>query len=72
MRTQSILKGRFTILPGVELQQTGGYIWIVSVTDRSDNCPKTTIMRGSCAFKQAPDAWDDAGREALPIATQLD
>ena len=72
MRIQSILKGRFTILPAVELRQTGGYVWVVSVTERNDGFPKTTVMRGSDVFSKAPDAWDDAGLEALRIATQLD
>ncbi|CAH2804861.1 MAG: hypothetical protein CBHOC_4394 [uncultured Caballeronia sp.] len=71
MRTQSILKGRFTVLPGVEYQKTGDYIWIVHVTEHIDGTPKIFIRKGTHLFASAPDALDDASMQALRIAAAL-
>ena len=71
MRTQSILKGRFTIIPDFELEAPGSYLAIVRVTEQTDGGTKTSIRRGVRLFTCAPDALDDAALQARRIAAEL-
>ncbi|SAK96136.1 hypothetical protein AWB81_05360 [Caballeronia arationis] len=70
MRLQSIFKGRYTVLPDIE-ERTGGYVSVVRVMEYNGERPKVTVIRGTKVYALAPDALDDAGREATRIAEQL-
>ncbi|MCE4547470.1 MULTISPECIES: hypothetical protein [Caballeronia] len=71
MRTQSILKGRFTVIPDFQLAAPGSYVGIVRVTEQTDGGTKTSIRRGTRLFASAPDALDDAALQARRIAAAL-
>ncbi|WP_061152690.1 hypothetical protein [Caballeronia arvi] len=71
MRTQSILKGRFTVIPEFELAAPGSYVTIVRVTEQADGGMKTSIRRGTRLFASAADALDDAAHQARRIAAAL-
>jgi hypothetical protein len=71
MRTSSILKGRFTVLPGFECRAPGSYIWVVRVTEHIDGEEKVWVRRGTRLFDSGPDALDDAAFQAERIAAAL-
>ncbi|WP_061152675.1 hypothetical protein [Caballeronia arvi] len=71
MRTQSILKGRFTVIPDFDLAAPGSYVAIVRVTEQTDGGMKTSIRRGTRLFASAPDALDDAALQARRTAAAL-
>ncbi|WP_053573088.1 hypothetical protein [Caballeronia cordobensis] len=70
MRTQSIAKGRFTVIRDFELAAPGSCVAIVPVTEQADGGRKTSIRRGTRLFASALDALDDAALQGRRIAAK--
>ncbi|HTH61393.1 MAG TPA: hypothetical protein VL689_14675 [Paraburkholderia sp.] len=72
MRTQSILKGHFLILPTAIEAANGGFLPCVSVIERGAVERIVSTTQASTSVPREADALDTAARMAEEIAAALD